>query len=67
MPLQDFLETLNGTRLPRLKRTTTSCTLTQRAFMSPYNCFNKGPKTTEVSLTTNLINLSRGGGYECDE
>jgi hypothetical protein len=27
----------------------------------------KGAKTKEVSLASDLINLSRGGGYECDE
>ena len=32
----------NGTSLPRLKRTSTSCTFTQREFMSPRNCFSKG-------------------------
>jgi hypothetical protein len=40
--LQDFLETPQWHKLPRLKRTSTSCTLTQRAFMSPNNCFSKG-------------------------
>jgi hypothetical protein len=32
----------NGTSLPRLRRTSISCTLTKRAFLSPSNCFNKG-------------------------
>jgi hypothetical protein len=41
----------NGTSLPRLRRTSTSCTLTQRAFLSPSNCFSKGASTTKVCLT----------------
>jgi hypothetical protein len=32
----------DGMRLTRPTRTSTSCTLTQRAFLSPSNCFNKG-------------------------
>jgi hypothetical protein len=32
----------NGTSLPKLRRTSTSCTLIQRAFLSPNNCFSKG-------------------------
>jgi hypothetical protein len=55
-------------RLPRLMRTSTSFTLIHRAFMSPSDGFSKGAKTTaEVGLTAGLINMSRGGGYECDE
>jgi hypothetical protein len=59
----------NGTRLPWLWRIPTSCTPnTQRAFMSPNKCFSSiGAETKEVSLAIILINLSRGGGYECDE
>jgi hypothetical protein len=36
--------------LPRLRHTSTSCTLTQRAFPSPSNCFSKGASATEVCL-----------------
>jgi hypothetical protein len=42
MALQEFLETPHGTRLPRRRRTSTSCTLTESAFMSPSNGFDKG-------------------------
>jgi hypothetical protein len=35
---------------------------------SPGDCFGKEAKTTaEVRPSAGLINLSRGGGYECDE
>jgi hypothetical protein len=42
MALQEFLETPQWHKLPRLRRTPTSCTLTQRAFMSHSNCNTKG-------------------------
>jgi hypothetical protein len=57
----------NGTRLPRLRPSSTSCTLTQCAFLSPKNCLSRGAKSTEVSLATGPTYLSRGGGYEYDE
>jgi hypothetical protein len=33
----------------------------------PSKCFKKGAETMEVSLTAGLINILRGGEYECDE
>jgi hypothetical protein len=55
-------------RRPNGMRTTNSCTLTQRAFLSPNNnCSSKEAKTMDFSLTTCLIDMSRGGGYECGE
>jgi hypothetical protein len=37
-----------------------------RILESQYQLHSKGAKTTEISLTTNLIFLPRGG-YECDD
>jgi hypothetical protein len=38
------------------------------AFVSPGYYFNNGAKTTaEIGLSASLINMSRGGGHECDE
>jgi hypothetical protein len=49
-----FWERPNGTRLPGLRRTMTSCALTQHAFLIRTN-FTKGAKiTVEVGLTTNI-------------
>jgi hypothetical protein len=48
--LQDFFETLQWHKFNEIKRTSTSCTLTQRAFLSPSICFSKGAFTTEVCL-----------------
>jgi hypothetical protein len=34
----------------------------------PHKLFSKGAKiTTKVGLAASLVDLSRGGGYECDE
>jgi hypothetical protein len=56
----------NGTSLPRLKRTLTSCTLTHHAFVSPNNCFSIGLDHGGKHRGC-PHDLSRGGGYECDE
>jgi hypothetical protein len=59
----------NGTRLPKLWRTSPSCTCTQYAFLSLGDCLSKEATiTAEVGLSVGLIDRSRGrGGYECDE
>jgi hypothetical protein len=40
--IQIFWRRPNGISLPKLRRTSTSCTLSKRAFLSRSNCFNKG-------------------------
>jgi hypothetical protein len=50
----------NGTNLPRLARTSTSCTLTQPAFMSHCYYFSKVASTTEVCLAAASRPFKRG-------
>jgi hypothetical protein len=49
-----------GIYFPRLRRTLTSCTLTQRALLSPNISFSNGALTTEVSLAV-VLKISQEG------
>jgi hypothetical protein len=64
----NFWRRPNGKDLAKLMHTSTSCTLVRLVFLSLNDCFNEGAKnTTEVGLSIGLIDVSRGGGYECGE